>query len=132
MKPPISVSKPLAKVSIVVEPLAVAVHVHQTEAPPRLPPTNVGSPPPPKPNCLVAVKLLPVVLTTGPNKGIALGNWSLLWANDRPERQTRAAAAINKATVFIQGIRFASITRKRDEKPAKFFFFLGGSFHPRL
>src|SRR5436305_14576755 len=70
-------------VSMVVCPLAVAVHVHQTDAPPKVPKEGGGmdgSPPPGPPPCLLAPTLLPVTVAIGPTIGVALAKLSLMGA----------------------------------------------------
>src|SRR5207237_3600348 len=59
--------KPLPKVSIVVSPASLAVQTHQTEAPPLLKLTMLGSP-----ASLFAPTLLPVAVALSPVSSVAL------------------------------------------------------------
>src|SRR5207249_4577727 len=83
-------------VSIVVCPLAVAIQVHQTEAPSKLPAMN-GSPG----NCLVAPTLLPVVVTIGPVKEMALAKPSFAGAANTRRGASRASAATLRVQIRV-------------------------------
>src|SRR5262245_6479209 len=76
---------------MVVGPLAVAVQLHHTDAPPKLPATRNGSPFWPK--FLLAPTLLPVTVAIGPLIGMALKKLSLggAWA------RTAIAGTVSKS-----------------------------------
>src|SRR3989442_1744094 len=89
VKTPSSVSKLLPNVSIVVRPPSLGVQTHQTEAPPLLNDTMLGSP-----ASLFAPTLLPVVVTVNPVSVIALAKLLLAgcaWAPSAVSNNTSAS-----------------------------------------
>src|SRR5213595_1667738 len=104
---------------MVVCPLAVAVQVHHTEAPPKLPAMN-GSPE--RKSC-VAPTLLPVVVTIGPVKGMALPKLSLAGAADtvRGANRAKETTLTVQIRVFMRGVlmTFHTVMRNGGVKSAR-------------